>query len=91
MPLTFEDFADFPLEALLLNIFTYGEIIRRGNPKDFINDYIDFCIELSEMQCDKDRYQNFNYVIQMLLHGKKFYFSNISFCDLHKIRGSSIF
>ena len=28
MPLTFEDFADLLLEALLLNIFTYGEIIQ---------------------------------------------------------------
>ena len=28
MPLTFEDFADLPLETLLLNIFTYGEIIQ---------------------------------------------------------------
>ena len=76
MVLTREVFADLPLSELLNNIWLYAEFVIRGNCKPFFDDYIDFCIEFAERKWDES-FQNFNFVIQMLLHRKKFDFSNI--------------
>ena len=84
MTLTREDFADLSLSELLNNIWTYAEFIIRGNCKPFYNDYIEFCIEFAEKQWDKS-FQNFNFVIQMLLYLKHFDFSNISSDNLDTI------
>ena len=76
MVLTREDFADLSLSELLNNIWLYAKFVIRGNCKPFFDDYIDFCIEYAERQWDAS-FQNFNFVIQMLLHRKHFDFSNI--------------
>ena len=74
MVLTREDFADLSLSELLKNIWLYAEFVIRGNCKPFFDDYID--IEFAEKKLDES-FQIFNFVIQMLLHHKKFDFSNI--------------
>ena len=76
MVLAREDFADLSLSELLNNIWLDAEFVIRGNCKSFFDDYIDFCIEFAERKWDES-FQNFNFVIQMLLHCKKFGFSNI--------------
>ena len=76
MVLTREDFAELSLSELLYNIWLYAEFVIKGNCKPFFNDYIDFCIGFAEGQWDEN-FQNFNFVIQMLLHRKHFDFSNI--------------
>ena len=85
MPLTREDFATLSIKNLLLNIYILSEYVRKGNCKDFYNEYIDYCIKFAERQWDNDCYQNFNYVIQMLLHGKVFDFSQILPSNLYKV------
>ena len=84
MTLTREDFANLSLSELVNNIWTYAEFIIRGNCKPFYNDYIDFWIEFAEKQWDKS-FQNFNFVIQMLLYRKHFDFCNISSDNLDTI------
>ena len=61
MVLTREDFAELSLSELLYNIWLYAEFVIKGNCKPFFN----------------ENFQNFNFVIQMLLHRKHFDFSNI--------------
>ena len=84
MTLTREDFANLSLSELVNNIWTYAEFIIRGNCKPIYNDYKDFWIEFAEKQWDKS-FQNFNFVIQMLLHRKHFDFCNISSDNLDTI------
>ena len=76
MVLTREDFTDLSLSELLNNIWLYAKFVIRGNCKPFFDDYIDFCIKFAERKWGES-FQNFNFVIQMLLHRKKFDFSNI--------------
>ena len=76
MVLAREDFADLSLSELLNDVWLDAEFVIRGNCKSFFDDYIDFCIKFAERKWDES-FQNFNFVIQMLLHRKKFGFSNI--------------
>ena len=85
MPLTREDLATLSIENLLLNIYILSKYVRKGNCKNFYNEYINYCIEFAETQWDNNCYQNFNYVIQMLLQGNVFDFSQISPSYLYKV------
>ena len=84
MVITRENFSELSLPDLLFNIYSFAEYIIWGNCASFFNDYIDYCNEFAERQWN-EKFLNFNFVIQSLLHHKHFNFSNICYDDLHII------